>query len=104
MRVKRKLAVATILLAMACYFASIHYGATVLNRSLETMYSQPKDIKADVVVVLIGSMDRITSGIVLAKKYNLPIIISGGPVHDYDISESQRFYVKYNALIFTCSY
>ena len=91
-RTNRKLAIANILLAMACYFVSIPYGAAVLNRSLETVYIQPKDIKADVVVVLTGSMDRITSGITLAKKYNLPLIISGGPVHDYDINESLKFY------------
>ena len=91
-RTNRKLAIANILLAMACYFVSIPYGAAVLNRSLETVYIQPKDIKADVVVVLTGSTDRITNGIALAKQYNLPLIISGGPVHEDDVNESPRFY------------
>jgi len=75
--------------AAVLYALSIQPVSNYLLKPLESAYTQPKDLKANCIVVLSAgsynsktldadSLNRLVSGYILYRKTHLPIILSGG--------------------------
>ncbi len=87
---KRKLiSLLAFLGAFGLYLLSVEPVKDMLYKPLEEAYPVPKEVQADVLVVLGGgsyntgilkedSMKRLLTGFILHKRYGLPIILSGG--------------------------
>ncbi len=75
--------------AFGLYLLSVEPVKDMLYKPLEEAYPVPREVQADVLVVLGGgsyntgilkedSMKRLLTGFILHKRYNLTIILSGG--------------------------
>lgn len=107
LRVKRRAAMLTTILALTLYICSTEYFGGMLIRSLEHQYYPPEEVKVDVVVLLgggavsdienVGVKGHLRSGAAartltaarLAKLYDLPILYTGGSIYASGASEAK---------------
>ncbi len=93
------------LITLLLYFASLMPVAQILTHGLEGRYTQPANVKADVIAVLgggtvsnVGSnndgalsaigMNRLIAGARLQKAMNVPLIISGAARYNDEVAEA----------------
>ena len=93
------------LITLLLYFASLMPVAQILTHGLEGRYTQPANVKADVIAVLgggtvsnVGSnndgalsaigMNRLIAGARLQRAMNVPLIISGGARYNDEVAEA----------------
>ena len=93
------------LITFLLYFASLMPVAQILTHGLEGRYTQPANVKADVIAVLgggtvsnVGSnndgalsaigMNRLIAGARLHRAMNVPLIISGGTRYNDEVAEA----------------
>ncbi len=106
---KKKFAIAMLILStLLLYSLSTKAVAELLIFPLENLYSQPKDIKADVIVVLGGgsfnycpdglcigysSIKRAAYALILQKETGLPVIVCGGKLFSSGPPEAETMAV-----------
>lgn len=106
LRVQRRAALITALLALILYICSTEYFGGMLIRSLEHQYYPPEEVKADVIVLLgggavsdienvgvkghlrAGAATRTLTAARIARLYKLPIIYTGGSTYASSADES----------------
>lgn len=89
---------AAALITLLLYFASVMPTAQLLTHGLESRYTQPSALKADVIAVLgggavsgvpdvdgegalaVAGMNRLATGMRLQRMLDVPVIVSGGQV------------------------
>ena len=93
------------LITLLLYFASLMPVAQILTHGLEGRYTQPANVKADVIAVLGGGtvsnvdgnnegalsaigMNRLIAGARLQRAMNVPLIISGGARYNDEVDEA----------------
>ena len=93
------------LITLLLHFASLMPVAQILTHGLEGRYTQPANVKADVISVLGGGtvsnvasnndgalsaigMNRLIAGARLQRSMNVPLIISGGARYNDEVDEA----------------